>query len=253
MAKSKVFVAVPAFGHNCSAHTMASLVDLVPPLMVKGIWGGLSTLTYPDIAELRNMFLTLWYDQIQSSHILFVDADMSFPFQLVLDMINFDAEVTGCLYPKKTIPISFVGRPKDNAPEAQREAVMKTDHGNFMEVEGVGFGVTLVSRKSVDRILENNFADIDNDFAFESFTGSKMLASFGVKRLIRAFDSVKTERGRLSEDLSYCWRQRQAGGKVWASIDHAITHVGQYGYTGKYSDLLFAGIEAKDERQLELV
>jgi hypothetical protein len=46
------------------------------------------------------------------------------------------------------------------------------------------------------------------------------------------------ERGIVSEDLSFCIRHRNAGGKVWAAIGHKISHVGPYDFAARYLDVV---------------
>lgn len=202
-----------------------SLMSLPPALASRGITYCFSTQTYPDIDELRNMMLTLWYDRLpQCTHMLMVDADMGFGPELVLDMFAFDQPLVGCLYPKKTHPIDYVGRGIAGTP--------KVDRG-FIEVEGIGFGVTLIRRDCIDAMIEHG---VQCDDRLSTHAAGPLLAEWGVTRLIRAFDKIETPTGRLSEDLSFCRRHRDCGGTVWAAAHHRITHVGPYGFSGRFLD-----------------
>lgn len=205
-----------------------SLMALAPALGSIGVSYYFSTQSYPDIAELRNMMLTLWYDRLpDAEYMLQVDADMGFQPELVLDMIEIDRPLVGCLYPKKTNPLGFVGKRMPGEPNFL---------GNFMEVEGIGFGVTLIRRDCITAMLETGVAKSDK--RVETHSAGKLLAEWGVKRIIRAFDPIETETGELSEDFSFCRRHRECGGAVWANIAHRITHVGPYGFSGRYADTL---------------
>lgn len=215
-----------AFGRtNCTETTMA-LMALPPALASQGISYAFCTQSFPDIGELRNMLLTLWYDRLpEYTHMLMVDADMGFPPELVLDQFAFDQPLVGCLYPKKTNPISFVGRGKSAKPIVDR---------GFVEVDGMGFGVTLIRRDCVTAMLDQNAAQSDDRLAHH--IAGALLAEWGVKRIIRAFDPIETPTGKLSEDLSFCRRHRDSGGTVWANGNHKITHVGPYGFSGRFLD-----------------
>src|SRR5262245_8417627 len=75
-----VFLFVPAVGQIITATTVLTTHALQQHLAAKSIQGGISTLSFPDIAELRSMSATIWYDTMpDSSHLLFIDADMGFP------------------------------------------------------------------------------------------------------------------------------------------------------------------------------
>lgn len=223
----KVLIALPAFGRiNCTETTMA-VMSLPPALYSRGIGYYFATQTFTDIGELRNMLLTLWYDRLlDAEHILMVDADMGFAPELVLDMFAFDQPLVGCLYPKKTNPITYVGRGMSPGPG-------RVDRG-FIEVEGAGAGVLLIRRDCVAAMLEQGAAVSDDRLA--THTAGPLLAEWGVKRLIRAFDPIETETGRLTEDLSFCRRHRECGGTVWAAGHHRVTHVGPYGFSGRFLD-----------------
>lgn len=217
---------MPAFGRtNCTETTM-SLMALPPALASRGISYCFTTQSSSEIAELRNMILTLWYDRLlEYGHLLMIDADMGFEPELVLDMFDLDHPLAACLYPKKTNPISFVGKFKGPRP------VIKD---GFVDMAGAGCGVMLIRRDCVAEMLEKGVAVSDDRIATH---GSRdTLEQWGVKRLIRAFDKIETPTGRLSEDYSFCRRHIDCGGTVWAAGHHRITHVGQYGFSGRFLD-----------------
>ena len=227
-AKSKVMVCLPAFGRLVQAETTMSLMDLTRALHANGYDYYFTTQSYPDIGELRDMMLTLWYDRIaDAGYCLMIDADMAFDAQLVLDMLALDEPLVGCLYPKKTYPFSYVGRPLPGG--AARDG--------FIEMRDVGFGVTLIRRDCVRDMLDAKAAESEG--RIDAFTYGPMLREWGVNRLIKAFDRVESPdgTGRMTEDYSFCARHRSVGGQVWAAPHHRITHVGPHGYSGRFADL----------------
>lgn len=219
---------MPAFGRmNCTETTM-SLMALPPALASRGIQYCFTTQSSSEIDELRNMILTLWFDRLlEYSHLLMVDADMGFEPELVLDMFGMDVPLAAALYPRKTHPIGFVGKFKSQDP---------VSNCGFIDVAGAGCGVMLIRRDCVETLLEQGAAKSDDRMATH---GSRQtLAEWGVTRLIRAFDRIETPTGRLSEDYSFCRRHTDCGGTVWAAGHHRITHVGPYGFSGRFLDVL---------------
>ena len=224
-ASRQVFIALPAFGQVNTSFTTASLVALTRFLTERKQFGGFAQKSYPDISDLRAIFLTIWFDATKASHILFVDHDMQFEPQLVLDMIDFDKPLVGCLYPKRTFPISWVG------------SALKGDQiveNGFLKVEGIGFGVTLISRDCVQAMIDGGHVEIDEDM--DSCVAAQSLKEFGCTRMIRAFEKIILPGRRLSEDFSFCERHRRSGGEVWAAIHHKVTHVGDHGYSARFAD-----------------
>lgn len=226
-----VFVWVPAYGHQISATTWQTTIALQQAFFTRGVGVGFSTFSYPELSEARNMALTIWYDSIKhAEYMLFIDADMGFSPDLVLDMMAFDEPFIGTFYPKKTLPIEFVG---SGLPAGQELEI----RGYFMEVQGVGFGCTLIKREVVTKMLERWGNEIIDE-KLDMHPAKEMLAQSGVHRILRVFENIFVESGRVSEDLSFCHRWRECGGKVWAAVGHEVMHVGMHAYRGKFLDVL---------------
>lgn len=222
----KVFMFVPGFGQIISAATFMTTHALQQAFATKSIAGSVSTLSFPDIAELRSMATTIWYDTMpDNQYLLFIDSDMGFAPDMVLDMFHFDEPVVGAIYPQRNLPTSWAGS-GTGEKETQRR-------GNFMEVEGVGMGVTLIRRDVITVMLQKFPELIDTKIALQPY--AKILQSAGANRLLRVFDKmVIPDRGVVSEDLSFCIRWRQCGGQVWAAVGYRISHVGPYDYGACY-------------------
>lgn len=231
-----VFIFVPGFGQIISSTTFLTTHALRQHLMSKGIGGGISTLSFPDIAELRSMAITVWYDTMpNASHILFIDSDMGFPPELVSDMLLFDEGVVGTVYRQRKEPVSWAGSGTGAAQTERR--------GDFMLVEGVGFGCTLIRRDVITKMIEK-FPELI-DTRLHLHPAGETLRQTGTNRLLRFFEKLDIpERGLISEDLSFCIRWAECGGKVWANIGHRISHVGPYDYAGRYLDVVEAQVNA---------
>ncbi len=222
----KVFIAMPAYGQINMSMTTSSLLATNRALEVHGFAGGFGTLSYPDITEIRNIFLSIWYDKINTSHMLFLDSDMGWPPELIIDLINCNKPLVGALCPKKKLPIEFAGRAKNGESKIVN---------GFMEVDGIGGAVMLISREVVTAMLQK-FPEMDDRVSPKNHAAKQILESQGVSRLIRAFDPITIDGEKFSEDLSFCHRWKACGGEVWANIMHPITHVGLYEFTGRYYD-----------------
>lgn len=225
----RIHIAVPAFGWTMQSQTTASLVALTECLVSCGAFHSFSAHSFPDIVGVRNMFLTRFYDKLtDATHMLFVDADMQFEPDLVRDMLLADKPLVGCIYPKKRLPIEFVGSAFPDRPRPEPE-------NGLIEFEGIGCGVMLIRRDCIDAMLEQNLCDIQED---KSKTALLDMVDTPKNRIIHAFDNIIDEDGRhLSEDYSFCHRHRKAGGKVYAAVDHVVCHIGQFQFASKYSDV----------------
>ena len=227
---NKVFVCVPAFGQTITATTFLCTHALQMKLAQKGVGAGITTLSFPDIAELRSMFVTIWYDTMPDiSHLLFIDADMGFDPQLVLDMLSFGQPVVGTIYPQRKQPLSWAGSGTGSNTTERR--------GDFMLVEGVGMGCTLIHREAI-RIMIERYPELV-DTRLDLHTAGQMIRNTGATRLLRLFEKMDIpDRGIVSEDLSFCIRWGQCGGQVWANIGYRMSHVGPFDFAARYLDMV---------------
>lgn len=221
-----IHIYVPAFGNQIAGATVRSLMQLAGHFFAKGIAASFSTNSHPDIAEHRNIALTMWYDTMpQATHLLFIDADMGFPPELITDLLMFDKPLCGAVYPKKTIPREWVvsGFGSDQKIECQ---------AGFLNVRGIGTGIMLIRRDVVDTLIKYNPELVDERIELHAI---KALLPEGKGRILRFFDKMDVLEGVLSEDLSFCRRWIEVGGEVWGNIAHSIEHVGQHSFRGCYA------------------
>jgi len=224
MIEAKVFTCLPCYRQLNSAKTTASLVNTVLMLQANGWFGGYGDASSIGIADIRNRFLTMWYDALpQCSHLLMVDDDMGWSFKMIADMIMVDVPIVGCIYPKKVYPIEWVG-----SLDREQAGVP----AGFKRATGLGGGVLLIRRDAVTKIMENDPSIVDYNIA--RFTAGKMLTKFGITRLINAFKEIETETEIISEDISFCRRARAAGVEMYASVGHRVTHVGSHEFEGEF-------------------
>lgn len=222
-----ILICIPAYGQTMTAQTAETLYSVGQWLTKQGIPNQLSWFSAADIVEVRNLFLTVWYDgHPEFSHMLFIDADMGFHPMLVRDMIKFDKPLIGALYAKRQMPASVVG----SLPEGH--SIKDVKHG-FMRATDLGAGVMLISRAVVDLLIARMPELCDTLPSVLTHA-----TPFKLHRLIRAFDPIKDGTRRLSEDVSFCHRYIECGGEIWANVDHKISHVGPFDYAIRYAGVL---------------
>jgi len=219
---AKVFCFIPSFRGNINAATFESSHRLAVTMISKGIQTHISTFSWPDIEELRNAVLSYFYDAVPDfTHLLMIDDDMGFEPDMIVDMLLLDEPVVGAIYPKKTLPIDWVA----SGLEAKGDF-----RPGFIEVEALGTGCFLIRRDAVTKMIEQ-FPEL----IYPHITLATMRDPNKPGRTLGFFDQMRTPEGKVSEDISFCRRWRECGGKVWASIAYEITHVGNYAFTACFA------------------
>lgn len=240
MKKPKgILICVPAYGQTMYAQTAQSIYTLGQWLTQQGIKNHLMWYSGADIEEIRNLFVTAWYDgRPEMSHMLFVDSDMGFPHELIKDMIWFDKPLMGTLYAKRKTTPDIVG----TLPEGH--STKDISYG-FMKSEGLGTGVMMISREVIKTMLEKipHLARPIQTSLAEASSDMKLT------RIIHAFDKIKNNEYQLSEDMSFCRRWIAIGGEIWANVAHRISHVGPFDYAIRYQGILEMNEAAKKAQE----
>jgi hypothetical protein len=250
----KIIIATPAYGEMFFTPYVQSLFRLTRALDQRNWPSDFCSTAYSDIAESRNILLTYWYENTDASHLLFIDADMGFEPQLVIDMLEFNKPVVGVIYPKKTVNLNQISDLTRSGQSAQRAIANSHDfvvrrplrgtaRNGFMQVDGCGTGIFLIQRTCVDVMIKKmpEIVDVDTLKPIRRvpeirLAGSERLAD-GFDRFIRAFDFTVVDGQRLTEDYSFCHRWRHhCRGEVWANIAYEITHIGVQRFKARYSD-----------------
>lgn len=237
MRPTGVLICVPAMGQQMCAATALSLFTTAQYLASRNIPCQMTWFSAADIEDMRNLFVTAWYDtQPNYSHLLFVDADMGWEPGLINDYIKFDKPFVGCLYAKRSMTPSIVGTVHEG------HSIDDVKHG-FIKATGMGGGLMMFSRDVIKAMLLKfpELIDPVPGYVAENTPGMNLT------RMLRVFDKIKEPNLRLSEDMAFCHRWQQCGGEVWANVRHKISHIGPFDFHMRYEGVLAAKAAAKAE------
>jgi hypothetical protein len=239
MTKPLIVVGTPCFGGVVTQDYTLSLLNLTAAAAKSDF--DVSVLMLGNDALItrgRSAIVAKFLDNPSTTHLLFVDADITFSPEHVIRMLKFDKDFVGGLYPAKVIDWQGLAQRFHPEGEALHEAglvyvgdvckgaELKTGNG-FATGTYAGTGFQLIKRGVFERMMaaypETKYKSVH---AFPPQSASDNLYAL--------FDCmIDPETGAyLSEDFSFCRRWRKIGGEIWLDLTSKLTHSGPYSFRG---------------------
>jgi len=168
------------------------------------------------------------------THLLFIDSDIEFPAEAVIDLILFDKDVACCAYAKKSYnwnkfmysmqhdvgsKESLDSRGLDfayNAKYDDQGEIIRKD--GFIRVRHASTGFMMIKRDILER-LERKHPELEIITDNLSRENSKICG---------LFCCMIKDKQYLSEDFSFCQRVNEIGGEVWLNVTHNLNHIGAH-------------------------
>lgn len=246
-----ILICVPSIRGTVMSHTMVSLSRTAFLLATLGIPCDVINIDSAEITVARNTMASHALREKHVTHMLFVDDDMSFEADAVVDLLRADKDVIGYIYPKRLFhhdqffAAARAGKTMEEASTAALEFVHRHLPNPVLQiteglcpVAGIGMGLCLIKLSTFRTMIEKGAVKTPEASKAENNGGFFDGAVTGF------FDPVfSAEMNRyLSEDLSFCDRWiNQCGGEVWAKVDRKIGHIGMQMFAGNYMDRLRTG------------
>jgi hypothetical protein len=224
--KPSVFIAVPVY-RDVQPNTSATLDALIARLKANGIRGSVviaqSSAPIDRIrSELGAQFLAT-----DCTHMLMIDADVSFHAFALAQMLALGTPVVMAAYPRRPqgdevrdgrFTVKFLKSHCD----ASTFPIMRVANQDVLEVAGGGLGCTLVERVVIERLR-----DAHPELGYVSGDGGEAFSVCGMFHpKIADVDGV---RRYLTEDISFFDRVRDAGFHILSPLDVVIDHDGHKG------------------------
>jgi hypothetical protein len=233
MQNINLFIATPCYEGNLKSEYVMSLLGLQRLLMRNGIGHDVCFHSDSLITRARNRIAGQFLHQQIYSHLLFIDADISFDPTTVLRYFAFDKEVIAGIYPIKDLNIGELRRlpiDDDRAAEAASYNYSSTinyetdnmPQDGFARVDYAASGFMMLKRQALEAMAAH-YPELQYQ---DDFTGSEKETSYAF------FDTMIHEGHFLPEDYSFCRRWRNMGGEIWGDVVSRFDHVGKFVYCG---------------------
>jgi hypothetical protein len=230
----KLVVATPCFGGQVSSIYASSLFALQRAVQQLSNCDLTVHLRDGDalITRARANLVSLFLDDPDATHLLFIDADIGFTPEQVFRLIESGADMVGGCYPVKRINWDkarralATGLPKleatslDYVLEVEDPDRVQVVDG-FTRVRYAGTGFLMVRRHVLERMCAHPaYAPLQ---FFREHTHDKLAGS---RNRFALFECMIADGTYLSEDFAFCKRWTDIGGEIWADLGSRLDHVG---------------------------
>jgi len=261
-----ILLATPCYGGQMFRGYMQSVLNLQRLCDSKGIKIDVLTIGNESlITRARNFYVSLMLAKKEYTHLLFVDADISFNPLNVLRMLTSGKDVVAGSYPKKGInweKIAAIAR--ENVVETEYIAAASYDYavniitendqgtqrvpiqGGFMKVAYAATGFMMIKREVLEK-MARNFSNLKyvNDVGGYDVHENK-------DYFYALFDCIidPVSRRYLSEDYAFCKRWLGMNGEIWVDLSCNLSHAGSYDFNGSLLKSLEKGIKNDSKQEL---
>ena len=235
LRQQRVHICMPCYGGMLTESTFMSYIKWSNTCRQLGLDWTIETMTNESlISRARNTLVAKFLNTPQSTHLMFVDADIGWEPWHLLVMLNADKDVIGGLYPMKTMPVKWVVNGFEGAKE----------EGPLQEVSKTGTGFLLIKRHVFEKLNRHpSVKPFANDIGLPKELDPHMKTYF---------DTAVREGRYYSEDWTFCENWRDFGGEVWVDKRVLLKHTGTYVFDYGVQPKLYQDLHAEMERTGQL-
>ena len=226
---TRVHICMPCYGGMLTESTFMSYIKWSNTCRQLGIDWTMETMTNESlISRARNTLTAKFLHNKESTHLMFIDADIGWEPWHLLVMLNAQKDVIGGLYPMKSLPVKWCVNGFDGAEVSE--------DGNLQEVSKTGTGFMLIARDVFEKLNAHP--------ATKPFMNDIGLPAELNPFMKTYFDTAVRENRYYSEDWTFCENWRDLGGKVWVDKRVLLRHTGTYVFDFQTQDQLYKDLHA---------
>ena len=220
---TRVHICMPCYGGMLTESCFMSYIKWSNTCRQLGIDWTMETMTNESlISRARNTLTAKFLHNKESTHLMFIDADIGWEPWHLLVMLNRDVDVIGGLYPMKSLPVKWCVNGFDGA---------ETGPDGLQEVSKTGTGFLLIKRAVFEKLNAHP--------ATKPFANDIGLPPELNPYMKTYFDTAVRENRYYSEDWTFCENFRDLGGKIWVDKRVLLKHTGTYVFDYQTQDQLY--------------
>lgn len=246
----KPLIATPCYGGMIHEGYLRGFSSFVAASIDMGMPINLATIINESLITRARNELVKYLLKSDSTHLFFIDADIQFKAEDVLQILSHDKDIVVGSYPLKGVrwdrvtdedlksitsinelrqrTTSYVVNYKFENDENLQKGIPNVKDG-LIELEVAGTGFMCIKRHVIETMVEKM-----PELKYKKEEGYlQNIQDDGTRWAL--FDSeIDKERGYfLSEDYTFCRRWQRLGGQVWLDPTIKLTHWGTYAFEGQ--------------------
>jgi hypothetical protein len=240
--KPLILIGTPCYGGLVIQGYMESVIQLMSYAARNDFDVSLALLGGDSlITRSRNKLVATFLDMPQATHLMFIDADISFRPEDVHRMLKFDHDLVAGMYPVKNFDWAQVK--EKMSPDMDEKALAESglhfvgmpclpkdreERDGFITGIYAGTGFMLIRRSCLERMVlayPQTKYDVAHVYPIPKERSPNQYALFDC--IIEPGTNIY-----LSEDFTFCRRWRDIGGKIWLDPQSKLTHYGTFRFSG---------------------
>ena len=221
LRKQHIHFCLPMYGGLCNEATFIALIKFGIIAGKMGLNYSIDTMVNESlITRGRNNLVAKFLFNQAATHLMFIDVDLGFDPEAIIRLLLANQDVVGGVYPMKRIPIRYVINTVPNP------VVM----GDLVEVSTLGTGFMMVKRQVIEQLIQ-----LHPELKYRDNIG---IGAQYEPLMYGLFDTmIDKDDNYLSEDWTFFYLWRMAGGKIFADTGIKLDHTGYHKYEGNVEEL----------------
>jgi hypothetical protein len=225
---TRVHICMPCYGGQLTEQCFMSYIKWANMCRQLNIDWTVETMTNESlISRARNTLTAKFLHNKESTHLMFIDADIGWEPWHLLVMLDAQKDVIGGLYPMKSLPVKWC---VNGIP-----GLVEDPTSNHIEVTKTGTGFLLIKR--------DVFEKLDAHPATRPFNNDIGLPAELNPHMKTYFDTAVRENRYYSEDWTFCENWRDLGGQVFVDKRILLRHVGTYTFDYNTHEQLYKDLK----------
>jgi len=229
----KLFIATPAYGCYVCKEYLSSLLMLRVLCAKRGISTAVKLLGNESLITRARNVIVAEFLKSDCTHLFFIDADINFAAESVVDMLAADKEVMCGIYSKKSYNWDKLAlMPNSREPLSQLLLDFNINiisdspvlQNRFVRIHDGATGFMIIKRAALERMCAS-YPELQcvNDIPSSRDDVPDYVAVFETM--------IDKDRRYLSEDYAFCRRFQAIGGEIWCDLNCVLGHVGNYTFS----------------------